>query len=176
MATGKQCLKENPKPGDFHPNIELEVITKDSYPQNNGSHVTVRCKATAPVLNSKLYNPALLNPTVIFFFFNENHVPVQNCPPSSGSPEKICELVIPKFGQANNGKYYCMARNEIRCTIIGAHVPSNPCPAPGEKEKLALDSFHNNLLKTMKCLKDYTLCCITGSMCDESYQQCLHSA
>jgi hypothetical protein len=113
---------------ELHPSIELEVITKETYPQNNDTHVTVRCKATAPVINSQLYNPTLLNPSVILFFFNDKRVPVSNCRPSSGNKQKICELVIPKPEGEGAGKYYCMARNGIRCTAIGVSIPSNPCP------------------------------------------------
>ena len=104
------------------------MITKEIFPQNNGSRVTIRCKATAPEINSNLYNPILLNPSVINFFFNEKNIPVENCSPSSNGREKMCELVISKFEEEDIGKYYCMARNEIRCTTMGIDIPSSPCP------------------------------------------------
>ncbi|CAB4034652.1 ---NA---, partial [Paramuricea clavata] len=110
----------------LHPSVELEVITKEVYPQKNGSHVTVQCKATAPGVNSKIHNPILLNPSIISFYFHKKHVPVNNCRPSSGSTQKICELIIPKFGEKDAGKYYCMARNGFRCTTIGIDIPSHP--------------------------------------------------
>ena len=114
---------------EIHPFVELEVITKEIYiPQKNGSLVTLRCQGTAPVVNPKLYNPILLNPAVISFFFNEKPVPVNNCQPSSESRQKLCELVIPNLREQDNGKYYCVVRNGYRCTTIGASVPSNPCP------------------------------------------------
>ena len=99
--------------------VELEVI---AFP-TEVSNFTVRCKATAPTVDSHLYNAVLLNPSVITFFFNEHRIPVRDCQPSSKNREKMCELVISNLVKARTGKYHCMARNAIRCTTKAVNIP-----------------------------------------------------
>ena len=111
---------------EFNPLVELEVITRKTFP-SDASNVIVRCKATAPIVDSHMYNAILLNPSVISFFFHENRLPVSNCQPSSKHKEKMCELVIPNLDQEHTGKYYCMARNAIRCTTMAVNIPSKLC-------------------------------------------------
>ena len=114
---------------EIHPFVELQIITKEIYPvRKNGSHLILQCTASAPLVHSQLYNPNLLNPSVISFFFNGKRVQVNNCRPSSGSGQKVCQLVIPDPGVENDGQYYCMARNGYRCTTIGARLSVKECP------------------------------------------------
>ena len=112
---------------DLHPSVELEIITKSSVPEKNFSHVTLKCIAKAPVDNFRLYDPVLLSPKTIYFFFNEHILQTQNCPHGGQTSEKICDLTIPEFDAKNVGKYSCFARNAYDCTVMGVDLAKSGC-------------------------------------------------
>ena len=125
--------------------MELQVITVEKYPKNNGSSVTIRCNATAPQDRTQSYNPVLLNPLVINFFFNQNGSRWITVRHLLEVGKRFVTWSSPIGRNEHAGKYYCMARNGYRCTTIGASIPSNTCPGKYWRNITLFDYRWSNL-------------------------------